>query len=125
VNRGAVIGRYHFGSLKWIGITNLGGSMRRLVMLVLTGLFVAPAALVAQTAPCRIVTITGSQGGPGLCNGLAGPGTLVRYGGQFVSPQLVGSERRNHVCKHEMLDARPPGHRPQIAHRALTIIHWG
>lgn len=80
VNRGAAIGRYHFGSLKWIGITNRGGSMRRLVMFVLTGLFVAPAALVAQTAPCRIVTITGSQGGPGLCNGLAGSGTLVRYG---------------------------------------------
>lgn len=57
-----------------------GGSMRRLVMFVLTGLVVAPAALVAQTAPCRIVTITGSQGGPGLCNGLAGSGTLVRYG---------------------------------------------
>ena len=54
--------------------------MKRLVMFVSTGLFVAPAALVAQAAPCLIVTITGSRGGAGLCNGLAGPGTLVRYG---------------------------------------------
>jgi len=79
LNRGAVIGRYHFGSLKWFGIT-IWGAVKRLVMFVLTGLFVAPAALVAQAAPCLIVTITGSRGGAGLCNGLAGPGTLVRYG---------------------------------------------
>jgi hypothetical protein len=32
VNRGTVIGGYHFGSLRWVGIANLGGSMRRLVM---------------------------------------------------------------------------------------------
>jgi ribonuclease Z len=34
----------------------------------------------AQAAPCLIVTLTGTQGGPPAFNGLAGPGTLVRYG---------------------------------------------
>jgi ribonuclease Z len=38
------------------------------------------AATTAQAAPCLIVTLTGTQGGPGAFNGLAGPGTLVRYG---------------------------------------------
>jgi ribonuclease Z len=35
---------------------------------------------VAQAAPCLLVTLTGSGGGPPTFNGLAGPGTLVRYG---------------------------------------------
>jgi ribonuclease Z len=34
----------------------------------------------AQAAPCLIVTLTGTQGGPSVFNGLAGAGTLVRYG---------------------------------------------
>ena len=34
----------------------------------------------AQAAPCLIVTLTGTQGGPPAFNGLAGAGTLVRYG---------------------------------------------
>jgi len=34
----------------------------------------------AQATPCVIVTLTGSGGGPPAFNGLAGPGTLVRYG---------------------------------------------
>ena len=34
----------------------------------------------AKAAPCLIVTLTGTQGGPPVFNGLAGPGTLVRYG---------------------------------------------
>ena len=33
-----------------------------------------------QAAPCLIVTLTGSMGGPPTFNGLAGPGTLVQYG---------------------------------------------
>ena len=33
-----------------------------------------------HAAPCLIVTITGAQGGPQVYEGLAGPGTLVRYG---------------------------------------------
>jgi ribonuclease Z len=34
----------------------------------------------ADAAPCLIVTLTGTQGGPQSYNGLAGAGTLVRYG---------------------------------------------
>jgi ribonuclease Z len=34
----------------------------------------------AEAAPCLIVTLTGTQGGPPIFNGIAGPGTLVRYG---------------------------------------------
>ena len=34
----------------------------------------------ATAAPCLIVTLTGTMGGPPEFNGLAGPGTLVRYG---------------------------------------------
>ncbi|MEP6017511.1 MAG: hypothetical protein ABJ251_03380 [Paracoccaceae bacterium] len=34
----------------------------------------------AQAAPCLDVTLTGTQGGPPVFNGLAGSGTLVRYG---------------------------------------------
>src|SRR3954471_8019003 len=34
----------------------------------------------ANAAPCLIVTITGAGGGPPNFGGVAGPGTLVRYG---------------------------------------------
>lgn len=34
----------------------------------------------AQAAPCLIVTLTGTQGGPSVFNGQAGAGTLVQYG---------------------------------------------
>jgi ribonuclease Z len=34
----------------------------------------------ARAAPCLTVTLTGTMGGPPAFNGLAGPGTLVRYG---------------------------------------------
>ena len=34
----------------------------------------------ANAAPCMTVTLTGTMGGPPEFNGLAGPGTLVRYG---------------------------------------------
>lgn len=37
----------------------------------------APAA---HAAPCMIVTLTGTQGGPQAFQGISGPGTLVRYG---------------------------------------------
>ena len=36
--------------------------------------------LIAQAAPCMMITLTGTQGGPPAFKGLAGPGTLVRYG---------------------------------------------
>lgn len=38
-----------------------------------------PAAYGTQAAPCLVVTLTGTSGPPPF-NGLAGPGTLVRYG---------------------------------------------
>jgi len=34
----------------------------------------------AQAASCMMITLTGTQGGPPAFKGLAGPGTLVRYG---------------------------------------------
>ncbi|HXR86468.1 MAG TPA: MBL fold metallo-hydrolase [Stellaceae bacterium] len=48
------------------------------------GMLVTSALLtfspIAQGAPCLIVTLTGTQGGPTVFNGQAGAGTLVRYG---------------------------------------------
>src|SRR5919197_3042530 len=41
--------------------------------------FVAPVPM-AEAAPCLMVTLTGTQGGPSVFNGQAGAGTLVRYG---------------------------------------------
>lgn len=43
----------------------------------------APLAACADSAPenCLEITLTGTQGGPPAVNGLAGSGTLVRYGG--------------------------------------------
>jgi ribonuclease Z len=38
------------------------------------------AALSAQAAPCLLVTLTGTMSGPVLLNGVAGAGTLMRYG---------------------------------------------
>ena len=58
-------------------------NMRRMIfsvmisILTLVGITAAPAA---QAAPCLVVTLTGTQGGPSAFNGLAGSGTLVRYG---------------------------------------------
>src|SRR4029453_11587383 len=37
-------------------------------------------ASTADAAPCLVVTLTGTQSGPPAFNGLAGAGTLVRYG---------------------------------------------
>jgi ribonuclease Z len=41
--------------------------------------FGAPVSM-AEGARCLIVTLTGTQGGPSVLDGLAGAGTLVRYG---------------------------------------------
>jgi len=54
-------------------------------MKIVFSILIAAASLcttgpVGQAAPCLIVTLTGSGGGPPTFNGLAGPGTLVRYG---------------------------------------------
>jgi ribonuclease Z len=43
-------------------------------------LLAAMAAAPARAAPCLIVTLTGTQSGPPADPGLAGAGTLVRYG---------------------------------------------
>lgn len=56
--------------------------IRRTLMLVLCA-WMAMAGFgpgTAKAAPCMIVTLTGTMGGPPEFNGLAGPGTLVRYG---------------------------------------------
>jgi ribonuclease Z len=42
--------------------------------------FIVASTPSASAAPCLIVTLTGPQGGPSSFNGLAGAGTLVRYG---------------------------------------------
>src|SRR5438132_12251234 len=44
------------------------------------GMWLALAVPIAQAAPCLLVTLTGTQGGPSVSNGQAGAGTLVRYG---------------------------------------------
>src|SRR5580704_1950032 len=42
--------------------------------------WLATGGSTAEAAPCLIVTLTGTQGGPQSFRGLAGAGTLVRYG---------------------------------------------
>ncbi len=54
--------------------------MKKTTILFLIGLSLAAITSAARAAPCMIVTLTGTQGGPSVFNGLAGPGTLVRYG---------------------------------------------
>lgn len=51
------------------------------ISLALAAIFwLAGPASTVSAAPCLIVTLTGTQGGPSAFNGLAGAGTLVRYG---------------------------------------------
>src|SRR5712691_6550123 len=59
-----------------------GSATMTKITFAVTAFFLAilAAAATAQAAPCLIVTLTGTQGGPPAFNGLAGPGTLVRYG---------------------------------------------
>jgi len=47
---------------------------------LLAGAWFLTRVSAAGAAPCLIVTLTGTQGGPQSFNGLAGAGTLVRYG---------------------------------------------
>jgi ribonuclease Z len=54
---------------------------RRFVATVLlAGAWYMANGSTGDAAPCLIVTLTGTQGGPQSYNGLAGAGTLVRYG---------------------------------------------
>lgn len=43
-------------------------------------MWLAAAVSPAQAAPCLLITLTGTMSGPVLLNGVAGAGTLVRYG---------------------------------------------
>jgi len=51
-----------------------------IAMLLMGGMWLAVGVSTAAAAPCLVVTLTGTMGGPPNFNGLAGPGTLVRYG---------------------------------------------
>ena len=53
-------------------------ALRVILILVGTWLAIFPASV--QAAPCLLVTLTGTMSGPVLMNGVAGAGTLVRYG---------------------------------------------
>src|SRR5437764_5347209 len=49
-------------------------------LVILAAAWLCTAVPIAQGAPCLVLTLTGSGGGPPTFNGLAGPGTLVQYG---------------------------------------------
>lgn len=54
---------------------------RFLIAAAFTGIaWFATGVSSAQAAPCLLVTLTGTMSGPVLLNGVAGAGTLVRYG---------------------------------------------
>jgi ribonuclease Z len=55
-------------------------AMKIVLSVLVSTLWLCVATSTVQAAPCLIVTVTGSMGGPPTFNGLAGPGTLVRYG---------------------------------------------
>ena len=62
------------------------------VSLLLT-LGLGMALMPAQAAPCMIVSLTGTQSGPPAVNGLAGAGTLVRYGDDSNDCNSVSLQR--------------------------------
>jgi ribonuclease Z len=51
-----------------------------LAIALMAGTWLAAFPSPAQAAPCLLVTLTGTMSGPVLLNGVAGAGTLVRYG---------------------------------------------
>lgn len=51
-----------------------------IAMALLGSLWLSAGVTTAHAAPCLVVTLTGTQSGPPAVNGLAGAGTLVRYG---------------------------------------------
>jgi ribonuclease Z len=51
-----------------------------LVTALFAGAWLVTSGSISDAAQCLIVTLTGTQGGPQSFNGLAGAGTLVRYG---------------------------------------------
>ncbi|MEA2861038.1 MAG: hypothetical protein QOC72_3077 [Methylobacteriaceae bacterium] len=54
--------------------------MNRLVTIAVAGAVMGLLSAPCRSAPCLIITLTGTQGGPSVFNGQAGAGTLVRYG---------------------------------------------
>src|SRR5690348_3244805 len=54
--------------------------MKRLAAIAVAGMLAGFLTTSVQAAPCLIVTLTGTQGGPSVFNGQAGAGTLLRYG---------------------------------------------
>src|SRR5438552_3586322 len=54
--------------------------MKRVSMAAVAAIVLAALTSTARAAPCLIVTLTGTQGGPTVFNGQAGAGTLVSYG---------------------------------------------
>lgn len=54
--------------------------MRRIFAVVTAAMMFATLSISARAAPCLVVTLTGTQGGPTVFNGQAGAGTLVSYG---------------------------------------------
>jgi ribonuclease Z len=61
----------------------------KIVLFLVGSVYLFAAIPAAQAAPCLIVTLTGSMGGPPTFNGLAGPGTLVQYGNDGNSCNAV------------------------------------
>src|SRR5215475_12930710 len=51
-----------------------------LAIALLAGTWLTAFPSPVQAAPCLLVTLTGTMSGPVLLNGVAGAGTLVRYG---------------------------------------------
>jgi ribonuclease Z len=51
-----------------------------IAMALVSSIWLSVAHSTANAAPCLVVTLTGTQGGPEAFNGLAGAGTLVSYG---------------------------------------------
>lgn len=60
----------------------MGGDMKHLSIAIafVGGVSFTAGVPITQATPCLMVTLTGTQGGPSVSNGLAGAGTLVRYG---------------------------------------------
>jgi ribonuclease Z len=54
--------------------------MKRIFTAAVVAMVLAALTITARAAPCLVVTLTGTQGGPTVFNGQAGAGTLVSYG---------------------------------------------
>jgi len=54
--------------------------MNRLAAVTLIAMLAGLLTKPSEAAPCLVVTLTGTQGGPSVFNGQAGAGTLVGYG---------------------------------------------